>query len=122
VTLEAVDRLTEAMTPAASLHAEVSGTDALTLEDALADERAPDPTAGLAHRDIGIRLERGLGELPPRERGILEMRFGLRGEPGLTFQEIGDRLGLSRERVRQITEQALRRLRGRPELRELEPA
>ncbi len=57
-------------------------------------------------------LEELLGELPEREQRILELRYGLgEGEP-LTLEEVGKRLGISRERVRQLEEQALERLRG----------
>ena len=52
-----------------------------------------------------------LGELSDREREVLEMRFGLNGEPPRTLEDIGVVIGVSRERVRQIECRALRKLR-----------
>ena len=52
-----------------------------------------------------------LDDLEPRERAVIECRFGLGDEPIQTLQVIGQRLGLSRERVRQIEAKALERLR-----------
>lgn len=57
-------------------------------------------------------LEELLSELPEREQQILELRFGLGESEPLTLEEVGQRLGISRERVRQLEEQALDRLRG----------
>jgi RNA polymerase primary sigma factor len=55
-------------------------------------------------------VERMLGRLMPRERFIIELRFGLGEEDSMTLEEIGKRLHLSRERVRQIEERAKQKL------------
>ena len=52
-----------------------------------------------------------MSELEPRERDVMELRFGLRGRRVRTLQQIGDRLHLSRERVRQIESRAKEKLR-----------
>jgi RNA polymerase primary sigma factor len=62
-------------------------------------------------------LERALGALPERDRRVLELRYGLRGEEPHTLEHIGRRLGLTRERVRQIEVDTLARLAS---LREME--
>ena len=55
-------------------------------------------------------LSRALQALPERERQVLELRFGLAGERPKTLEQIGEILGISRERVRQLESQAIRRL------------
>jgi RNA polymerase sigma factor (sigma-70 family) len=99
------------MTPILSTHAPLAGTDSLTLDDALADETAPDPGDRLDARVVERAMHELLDDLEPRERAVLESRFGLGDEPVQTLQVIGQRLGLSRERVRQIEARALERLR-----------
>ncbi len=59
---------------------------------------------------LADEMEEMLQKLPPREQQILRMRFGFEGEP-MTLEEIGKRIGLSRERIRQIEKKAKRRLR-----------
>jgi RNA polymerase primary sigma factor len=72
--------------------------------------------------DVHLRLDqeslrRVVGRLPPREREIIALRFGIDGEEPMSLQQIGQRLGLSREGVRKIERQALARL---AEMREIE--
>ncbi len=83
--------------------------DEATFGELLGDE-APGP-AQLAE-DSGRRaaLDAALAELPPRERAVLHMRFGLGGADPAPLREIGRRLGLTPERVRQIESSALQRL------------
>jgi RNA polymerase primary sigma factor len=77
-----------------------------TVGTLLPDDSAVDPAeeAGQSYRDQAVR--RVVGELPERERRVLELRFGLDGEPQ-TLDAIGAELGLTRERVRQVERQAL---------------
>jgi RNA polymerase primary sigma factor len=67
---------------------------------------APGSAAEEARRALSL-----LDGMGPRKAAVLRMRFGLDGEPPRTLQEVGDRLGLTRERVRQIEREALRNLR-----------
>jgi RNA polymerase primary sigma factor len=106
-----MDRLVSTMTPILSTHAPLAGTDSLTLDDALADETVRDPGERLDARVVERAMHELLDDLEPRERAVLESRFGLGDEPVQTLQVIGQRLGLSRERVRQIEARALERLR-----------
>jgi RNA polymerase primary sigma factor len=106
-----MDRLVSTMTPILSTHAPLAGTDSLTLDDALADESVRDPGEKLDARVVERAMHELLDDLEPRERAVLESRFGLGYEPVQTLQVIGQRLGLSRERVRQIEARALERLR-----------
>lgn len=102
-------------------------SDDLTLGDALADDLSLAPDA-LASRTLLVNeLETVLQSLTPREQVVLKLRFGLgKGEadketgPAYTLAEIGEELGMSRERVRQIEAEALAKLRNSVELRKLQ--
>lgn len=109
--LEQADLLEGALAPIKSLHAPMQGLDEVTLEESLPDEEAVAADAELDQDRLSGSLEALLENLSPRERTILSWRFGLDGEEPTTLGEIGRRLGLSRERVRQLEGQALARLR-----------
>jgi RNA polymerase sigma factor (sigma-70 family) len=110
-----LDLLTGTFAAERSLYAPIGGLDDVTWEDAIQDPSAPDPTEELERETLRRNLAALLETLGPRERAVLDWRFGLRGdgEPA-TLGEIGRRLGLSRERVRQIESAALCRLRAQP--------
>jgi RNA polymerase primary sigma factor len=82
----------------------------LTLGDIVADERVRGPEDELINTDNLTQVARLLDEMDPREAAILRMRFGLDNAEPQTLKEIGEALGLTRERVRQIESEALRRL------------
>jgi RNA polymerase primary sigma factor len=60
---------------------------------------------------LGEKIEQVLDTLPPREARILRLRFGLENGRTYTLEEVGQKFGLTRERIRQIESKALRRLR-----------
>ena len=82
-----------------------------TLSEVLADENAPSPER--LSDDISQRkcIDTWLSRLPGGERSVIEMRYGLNGEDPMTLDRIGKMLGITRERVRQIENQAIKRLR-----------
>jgi RNA polymerase primary sigma factor len=82
----------------------------MTLGDIVPDERLRGPEYELINSDNLIHVSRLLDEMDPREATILRMRFGLDDSEPQTLKEIGESLGLTRERVRQIESEALRRL------------
>jgi RNA polymerase primary sigma factor len=83
-------------------------------QETVEDPRTPDPEEAIAQGDMLNRLEELLGLIDGREATILKLRYGLgspEGEP-MTLKEIGKIVGLTRERVRQIEQDALRQLYG----------
>jgi RNA polymerase primary sigma factor len=85
----------------------------------LADERAPSPFDQASQREIKHRVESVLKELRPREETVIRMRFGIGREASRTLEDIGARLRLSRERVRQIELLAIQKIKASPLCREL---
>jgi len=82
-----------------------------SLGELLRDTSVASPTDELLTQDLSDQIERALEGLSPREREVLRLRFGLGVEGGLTLEEVGERFALTRERIRQIEVQALRKLR-----------
>ena len=81
------------------------------LVDMLQDESADDPTDRIQDEDIHANLENWLGKLNDKQREVVERRFGLHGYEHSTLERVAQELGVTRERVRQIQMDALRRLR-----------
>ena len=89
------------------------------LGDFIEDEEALSPDETAMHNILREHLDAVLDRLPPREVRILQLRYGLLDGQVLTLNEVGRRMGVTRERVRQIEAQALRRLRSSKIQREL---
>ncbi|AVI52007.1 RNA polymerase subunit sigma [Pukyongia salina] len=81
------------------------------LYDVLRSTESPVPDRELMRESLQIEIERALDTLPDKEADVVRLNFGLADEPSMSLQEIGDTFGLSRERVRQIREKAIRHLR-----------
>ena len=81
------------------------------LLDVIADERGHGPEEELQDSDIKCNIVEWLGELNPKQKEVLARRFGLLGYEPSTLEDVGAEIGLTRERVRQIQVEALRRLR-----------
>lgn len=79
--------------------------------DTVADDRSADPCSALQDNDIRGSLSDWLDELTEKQREVISRRFGLRGYETSTLEEVGREIGLTRERVRQIQVEALKRLR-----------
>jgi len=81
------------------------------LLDVLENEETPDPDNELMGDSLKVEIERALSKLTKREAEVIRLYFGIGREHSLTLEEIGERFDLTRERVRQIKEKALRKLR-----------
>jgi RNA polymerase primary sigma factor len=103
-----------------SLDNPLDETDGSSLGEELPDLNETDPAGRIDDARLRRVLDRGLGRLKPRERDVLRWRFGLKGSEEHTLQQIANRLGLSRERARQIQNDALAKLREQPRVRDLE--
>jgi RNA polymerase nonessential primary-like sigma factor len=79
--------------------------------DTIPDEHNPDPAVVLQDEDVQRHLEDWLSQLNDKQRAVVERRFGLHGREIATLEEVGNEIGVTRERVRQIQIEALRRLR-----------
>ncbi len=79
--------------------------------DLIEDERAEAPEQVTAELARATELGDALNALEPRMRLVLERRYGLDGKPSQTLEDLGNDLGITRERVRQLENKALRELR-----------
>jgi RNA polymerase primary sigma factor len=107
ISLEALDRLSR---EAISLESSVAGTEK-RLEDFVADPKSLIPDAGIDDDRMRQGVGNLIGSLSDREQLILRLRYGLGGNEEHTLEQIGQSLGLSRERVRQLEARALKKLR-----------
>lgn len=94
-----------------SLDAPFSSSEDNSLIDVLEDEFQPAPDEALLQHSLRFEIEKALETLTPREAEVINLYFGLSHAKALTLEEIGARFSLTRERVRQIKEKAIRRLR-----------
>jgi RNA polymerase primary sigma factor len=108
---EAVTRTLTLGRPSVSLDGGLPSSDDKTLFDYLADDRTPSPDDGVAGDALAASLRDALTSLTPRQRRVLSLYFGLEGGDPMTLGAIGELLGVTRERARQIKEKALWRLR-----------
>ncbi len=81
------------------------------LLDAIPDENSPDPVSTLQNDAVAMQLDNWLDQLNEKQRAVVERRFGLRGFEKATLEEVGSEIGVTRERVRQIQIDALKKLR-----------
>ncbi|HEA30731.1 MAG TPA: sigma-70 family RNA polymerase sigma factor [Leeuwenhoekiella sp.] len=88
----------------------VQGEDS-NLYDVLRSNESPNPDQELLHESLRVEIERALETLTPREADVIRLYFGLGEQQPMTLEEIGETFDLTRERVRQIKEKAIRRLK-----------
>jgi RNA polymerase primary sigma factor len=95
----------------ASLDARINADDDTPFGDLVSDERAEDPFEVLRDKDLQEEVGDLLGALEPRERKIIAYRFGLGGGRERTLEEVGQKFGVTRERIRQLQNIALQKMR-----------
>lgn len=94
-----------------SMDAPFSFGDENSLLDVIENVELPSPDNELISESLKTEINSVLSILPEREAEVIKLYFGLEGENSMTLEEIGDKFNLTRERVRQIKEKAIRRLR-----------
>jgi RNA polymerase primary sigma factor len=87
--------------------------------DFVADEQAESPFESATLRLRREHVQRALDSLPDRDRAVIELRYGLRGEQPYTLEEVGEAFGVTRERIRQIENNTLKKLETLPEAQAL---
>jgi len=92
-----------------------------SLLDVLENDSELTPDSGLMTDSLRREVQRALSTLTQRESDVITLYFGLNGEHALTLEEIGEKFNLTRERVRQIKEKAIRRLRHTSRSKALKP-
>jgi RNA polymerase primary sigma factor len=96
-----------------SMDAPLREEEAGNLYDVMLNDDSPNPDAGLEKDSLRQEIERSLATLDSREAEILRFYFGLKGYQSHTLEEIGVEFGLTRERVRQIKEKAIKKLKNK---------
>ena len=117
-----VDDVSEAMTLSAkhlSMDAPFISNEENRLLDVLENAEEPSPDTILMSESLKEEVERALAKLSAREAEVIKLYFGLDVDEPLTLEEIGEKFNLTRERVRQIKEKAIRRLRNTTRSKEL---
>lgn len=94
-----------------SMDASLTHDDDNNMYDVLKAEEAPTPDRGLLYESLKMEINRTISTLPEREAQVIKLYFGLDSKHPMTLEEIGEKFDLTRERVRQIKEKAIRRLK-----------
>ena len=111
VTVRKAEQMIQVARRPISLETPTDDEEESVLGDFIPDEDSPAPTEMVTSQMLRDQLNEILGTLPPREVRILQLRYGLLDGETYTLEEVGRKLGVTRERVRQIEAQALSRLR-----------
>jgi RNA polymerase primary sigma factor len=89
------------------------------LGDFIIDPKIASPTDAILQMDLSEKTRKVLTSLTPREEKVLKMRFGIDEKQDYTLEEVGEKFGVTRERIRQIEVKALRKLRHSSRSRQL---
>ena len=110
-TPDKVENLLEISRRPVSLETPIDDEGDSTFGDFVEDSNSPAPSEEVATHLLHVQLQQALDKLPPREAQILRLRYGLADGRVYTLEEVGQTIGVTRERVRQLEAQALNRLR-----------
>ena len=119
MTEDQINELMQVSRDPTSLDTPIGEEEDTSLSDMVADTSMVTPEDNAEQQMLKEEINELLDELDPRDRKVLEMRFGLNGNKTHTLEEIGGQLGITRERVRQIENKAIRRLRNPQRLKKI---
>ncbi len=111
LTTDEIRRLMRIVKEPVSLETPMGDDDESRLGDFVEDKHILKPVEQTIHADLRDKVKRELAKLPPREEAVLRFRFGIGEVRDYTLEELGERFSLTRERIRQIEQRALRKLR-----------
>jgi RNA polymerase primary sigma factor len=111
MTEEEVSRLGQTAKPTVSLESPIGADGESTLEDLIFDDAAPSPADSALREESTVEARRTLSSLDVREERILRLRFGIEQRDEQTLEQIGRQMSLTRERIRQIEANAIKKLR-----------
>jgi RNA polymerase nonessential primary-like sigma factor len=109
--IENVERMLGLNERVASTDSSMLSDSGKTLLDTIADKNTPDPTDTLQEEGVHSNIEDCLSRLSDKQREVVERRFGLHGHSVSTLEQVGQEIGVTRERVRQIQMDALKKLK-----------
>jgi RNA polymerase nonessential primary-like sigma factor len=110
-TAEEIERMLGLNERIASTDSNIMNDSGKTLLETIPDRDAADPADMLQEDNVHTSIDEWLGQLSDKQREVVERRFGLHGHPVSTLEEVGREIGVTRERVRQIQMDALKRLK-----------
>ncbi len=108
---EKIEQLSKVAQQPTSLETPVGEDGDASLGDLIPDADSPEPAESVSHILLSEEMREALRSLTPREERILSLRFGLKDGQTHTLEEVGEKMGYTRERIRQIEKEALRKLR-----------
>ena len=111
LTVEKIEQMLQIARPTISLDVPIGDDENSSLGNFVEDKTAASPESIATDTVMKEEIEKQLGTLNPREQTVLNMRFGLSGKKPCTLEEVGNHVGVTRERIRQIEARALRKLR-----------
>ncbi len=111
MTVSKIGHIRDAVKAVSTPTHDIEGANGRTATESIADPRAPRPDESLLNESERAKILEVLSDLDEREAAILRLRYGLDGEDAMTLKEIGLRVKLTRERVRQIECDAIRKIK-----------
>src|SRR5262249_11750785 len=118
--LDKVQQVLKTVKEPISLETPIGDEAESSLSDFVEDQLAPSPVEAAVQGNLGEQTRKMLATLTPREEQILRMRFGIGRKTDYSLEEVGKQFAVTRERIRQIQEKALRKLRHTERSRNLE--
>jgi RNA polymerase primary sigma factor len=121
ISIEKVNLYLSYRAEVASLDVPINDDNSSSLSDLVNDDNYEQPFESALTKNLQEILDSSLSELSLREKKIINLRYGLSGECPLTLEEIGKQMGITRERVRQIQNKSISKLKSFKEINELKP-